>query len=111
RFQTGEEFAQALIAARSSAMGHEGATEKASTNTFSTAALAAAASGATAEPSAGLTSPSPVPAAPKPESAPAPQIAQTKVMGSTGVTMAPTQIQKRKKMLWAAVGAGAVVLA
>jgi hypothetical protein len=110
RFQTGEEFAQAMIAARSSAVEHQTVAEKASTNTFSTAALAAAASGATAEPKAGLTRPSPAPAPPKTQ-APAPRIAQTKVMGSTGVTVAPTQIKKRKMMLWMAIGAGAVVLA
>jgi hypothetical protein len=32
-------------------------------------------------------------------------------MGSTGITAAPTQIKERKKMLWIAIGAGAVVLA
>jgi len=111
RFQNGEEFAQAMIAARSSAVGHEEAAEKASTNTFSTAALAAAASGVTAEPRAGLTRPSPAATSPKIKAAPAPRIAPTKVMGSTGVTVAPTQIKKKKKMLWIATGAGAALLA
>ena len=110
RFQTGEEFAQAMIAARSSAMEHESIAEKASTNTFSTAALAAAAAGATGEPKAGLTRPNPTAAPTKTQAAQPKQIAQTKVMGSTGVTVAPTQIKKRKKFLWAAIGATAVVL-
>ena len=109
RFQTGEEFAQAMTAARSSAMEHHHAVEKASTNTFSTAALAAAASGATAEPVAGLTRPSAAAASPKAHATP--QIAQTKVLGSTGVTVAPTHIQRRKKMVWIAIGAGVPVLA
>src|SRR5882724_953011 len=111
RFQNGEEFAQAMIDARSSAVGYEEAGEKASTNTFSTAALAAAASGATAEPRAGLIRPSPAPAPPKTKAVPAPQVAPTKVMGSTGVTVAPAQIKKKKKMLWIATGAGAALLA
>jgi serine/threonine-protein kinase len=111
RFQTGEEFAQALITARSSAMEHQGAAEKSITNTFSTAALAAAASGATVEPSAGLTRPSPAAAPAKIQAAPSPQMAQTKVMGSTGVTVVPTQAQKKKKILWIALGATVLVLA
>src|SRR4051812_40530166 len=73
RFQTGEEFAQALIAASSYAVEHPGAAEKASTNTFSTAALAAAAAGATVEPTTGLTRPSPTVAPKKTQAAPAPQ--------------------------------------
>src|SRR4051812_32011096 len=73
RFQTGQEFAHALIAARSLAMEHQGAAEKASTNTFSTAALAAAAAGAAVEPSAGLTRPAPTVAPKKTQAAPAPQ--------------------------------------
>ncbi len=112
RFQTGEEFAQALTSARSSAMEHQGTGEKSITNTFSTAALAAAASGATVGPSAGLTHSSPTAVPPKTQTAPSPHAAQTKVMGSTGVTVAPTQPQKKKKMLlWMAIGAGAAVLA
>ncbi len=110
RFQTGEEFAQALITAHSSAAEHQAAAEKSTTNTFSTAALAAAASGATVEPSAGLTRPAEA-VRPKTQAAPAPQIAQTKVMGSTGVTGAPMAVKKRKKILWMAIGAGAAVLA
>jgi serine/threonine protein kinase len=109
RFQTGDEFAQALISASRPALEHEGAAKKSTTNTFSTAALAAAASGATAEPSAGLTSPSAIPAQAK--TAVVQPIAQTKVMGSTGMTVAPTQIKKRKKFLWIAIGAGALILA
>jgi hypothetical protein len=89
---------------------HQTIAEKASTNTFSTAALAAAAAGATVEPSAGLTRPAKV-VRPKTQAAPAAAIAQTKVMGSTGVTAAPAQVKKKKKMLWIVIGAVAVVLA
>jgi serine/threonine-protein kinase len=109
RFQTGEEFAQAMTAVRSSA-AEQVVSEKASTNTFSTAALAAAASGATVEPKAATTRPSQAAALPKTKVVVAPQIAQTKVMGSTGVTVAPTQVKKRKKLIAAAVGAGTIIL-
>src|SRR5437764_6065919 len=64
RFQTGEEFARSLVAVSASAAEHGVEAEKSTTNTFSTAALAAAASGPTSQASAGATRPQP--AAPKP---------------------------------------------
>jgi len=111
RFQTGEEFAQALITARSSAAEHQDAAEKATTNTFSTAALAAAASGATVEPSARLTRPQAV--APKTKPVAAQHAAMTKVLGSTGVhTAAPkSEKKKSKKLLWISLISGIAVLA
>jgi eukaryotic-like serine/threonine-protein kinase len=116
RFQTGEEFARALVAVSASAAAHQDAAEKSTTNTFSTAALAAAASGATAQASAGLTRPQP--AAPKAGSkktkpVAAQHAAMTRVLGSTGVHTAPPKGEKKKskKMVWIALAAGVALIA
>jgi len=105
RFQTGQEFAQALAAASGAAAEHQVAAEKSITNTFSTAALAAAASGggtqATARPTAAIKS--------KPAAA---QHAQTKVLGSTGVhATLPKAKKKSKKLLWISLASAIAVLA
>jgi eukaryotic-like serine/threonine-protein kinase len=113
RFQSGEEFAQALASASGAVAEHQTA-EKSTTNTFSTAALAAAASGAAVKTSAAPAQPQPaasvaVPAPVKPQ-----QIAQTKVLGSTGINAVPPKAaaeKKSKKVLWIALASGVVVLA
>src|SRR3954465_12207637 len=109
RFQTGEEFARALVAVSASATEHQDATEKSTTSTFSTAALAAAASGATTEPSPARTRrQSAAPIKTKPIAA---QHAMTTVLGSTGVHAAPPKVEKKKNkaMLWIALVSVAVL--
>jgi len=109
RFQTGEEFASALVVASRAAGEHQAAAAKSTTNTVSTAALAAAASGATVEASAGLTRPQA--AAPKTKPVPA-QHAMTKVLGSTGVHTAAAKPEKKsKRLLWISLVSGIAVLA
>jgi serine/threonine-protein kinase len=115
RFQTGEEFARALVAVSASAAEHDVASEKSTTNTFSTAALAAAASGETAAASAGLTrAQSAAPKAGSKQTQPvAAQHAMTTVLGSTGVHTAPPKGEKKKskRMLGIALAAGIAVIA
>jgi serine/threonine protein kinase len=122
RFQTGEEFAQALVNVSGAAAEHQAA-EKSTTNTFSTAALAAAASGATVEGSARTTRPQAAASAPaqaKTQAVKPQQIAQTKVLGSTGVNVVPPKATtgpraatwtKNKKILWISLASGVAVLA
>ena len=109
RFQTGEEFAQALGSVSSSAVQHQVAGERSTTNTFSTAALAAAAAGATTGAPAGLTQRQPAATKTKPDAA---QHAMTKVMGSTGVHAATTKGEHKKPgLVWVALASGVAVLA
>jgi serine/threonine protein kinase len=108
RFQTGEEFAQTLVSVSASSAEHQVAAEKSTTNTFSTAALAAAASGATAGAPAGPTQRQAAVTKNKPVAA---QHAMTKVMGSTGVHTAPAKSGNKKRgMTWVALASGVAVL-